>query len=274
MKTIIVPTDFSEYSEKATIAASQIARKTGAKIILFHSIFVDSRWMTMTDAQKEKYPETLAKIKKAEQQLKKLIEHSKFKGISTESTIAFGVPYSEIVNFSQKKKADIIIMGSHGNEGSERFYIGSNIQKVLRHASCPVLTVKKNAIIKNWKKLIFATNLSGKIEKTFLPISKIAKALNLNVHLLFVNRPGEFLTTREANKKMDDFSKQYPETKFNKTLYCHRSIEDGILEFAEDIDADWIAMCPHAKNSKPGYLIGNTEVLVYRSNIPVMSAHM
>ena len=64
------------------------------------------------------------------------------------------------------------------------------------------------------------------------------------------------------------------EIKFKKTLYSNNSIEDGILDFAEAIDADWIAMCPHAKNSKPGYLIGNTEALVYRATIPVMSVHM
>ena len=228
----------------------------------------------MSEAEKEKFPETLHKIRIAEEQLEKIASRSQFKGITTTSTIVYGAPYAEIVAFAKKSKADIIVIGSHGNEGSERYYIGSNIQKVLREAECPVLAIKKDSPLKNWKKMVFATNLDEKISKPFLQISKIAKALNLTINLVIVNSPEKFMTTREAIKKMDDFSSKHPGLKFTNSLYCHTSIEEGILEFAEDIGADWITMCTHGKLSKPGYLIGNTEALVYRSPIPVMSVRI
>lgn len=274
MKTIIVATDFSDYSKNAMKAAASIAKKTGANVTLLHCIYVDSRWTSMSDDAKQKHPETLSKIAKAESQLKQILEQSLFRGIKVEYMISFGVPYTEIIDIAKRKKADLIVIGSHGNEGSERFFIGSNIQKVLRHADCPVLTIKKGIDFKNWKKLVFASNLYEKIEKQFLQIGKLSKALDFTIYLVVVNRPSEFITTREGHKKMDDFIAKYPDLKIQKALYCHNSIEDGVMEYAEDIDADWIAMGTHNRKWKPGYLIGNTETLVYRAVIPVLSVNI
>ncbi len=147
MKAILAPTDFSSYSENSMKAAAHIARKSGAKVILLHAILTDTRWATMSDSAKETFPETLKKVKDAELKLKQIAGRALFKGIPVEHLISYGTPYEEIVNIAKSKKADLIVIGSHGNEGSYRFYIGSNIQKVLREATCPVLSIKKDEAV-------------------------------------------------------------------------------------------------------------------------------
>lgn len=53
-----------------------------------------------------------------------------------------GVPFGEIINAARKCKADLIVMATHGRSGLRQMLIGSVAEKVVRHAPCPVLTVR------------------------------------------------------------------------------------------------------------------------------------
>jgi nucleotide-binding universal stress UspA family protein len=59
-----------------------------------------------------------------------------------EKLIQQGIPHEEIINFAAKEKIDMIIMGTYGKKGIERFIFGSTAEKVVRNAPCPVMTVR------------------------------------------------------------------------------------------------------------------------------------
>ena len=143
-KTILVPTDFSEYSDKALQLALDIAKEYHSRITLLHVIGLVIQCT-------EEYcldPKTSGLLEKesmaaARQMMEK--ELNKFpESKSTEITadIRLGTPYEEILKVQQEKKADLIVIASHGQSGLKRYLLGSVAEKVGRQAACPVLLVQ------------------------------------------------------------------------------------------------------------------------------------
>lgn len=274
MKTLLVPTDFSEYGTTAARTAVQIAAKTGAHIVLMHNIQTLIKWKSLPEAEQQEYPETLGKTVEAADKLARFVKSKLFRNVSVKSVITHGITYEEIVMQASRLKADMIIMGSHGNEGSNKFFIGSNVQKVIRETSLPVLSVKKDFTGKRWRKVVFAASFDEDMEKSFTRIKNLAGSLGATIHLLFVNTPSNFKDTRTVKSQMKSFMKKYPEVKFETVVYNHHDLDGGILEYAEDAGADWIAMATHYRRHAPKYLVSVTESVVFHAALPVVSIRM
>ncbi len=143
-KRILVPTDFSEYSDKALQQAMDIARQYQSKIYLLHVVgiviicTVDYCLPPQMVDQVENESVTTAK-KRITEQLAKLPES---KSIEIIADIRKGIPYEEILRDQKEKKIDLIVIASHGKTGLLSHLIGSVADKVVRNANCPVLLVR------------------------------------------------------------------------------------------------------------------------------------
>ena len=67
-------------------------------------------------------------------------------GVTARAVVTTGVAWSEIVKAATDEKADVIVMGTHGRTGLDRIFLGSVAERVLRHATCPVLTVRPGSV--------------------------------------------------------------------------------------------------------------------------------
>ncbi len=273
MKRILVPTDFSEYAQKASAVAVDIASKTGAEVTLVHSVFTRLDWASMTVSQRQQYPETLGLTVDAEIKLDRIKKSKLFANTKVSSMVVHGAPYEQITSIAAKYKADLIVMGSHGVNESNEYFIGSNIQKTMRQSSCPILTVKKEYNNKKWKKLVFASNFEENIKKEFQQIVDLAAKLGASIHLLFVNTPGNFKNTAQAIEMMDKFSSNFKGIRMSKAIYNHKELHKGIVEYCDQVKADWLALVAHDRRRAPQYLIGITETLVYHAGVPVLSVN-
>ena len=65
--------------------------------------------------------------------------------LQVEKSVIEGVPYEEIIKFAETEKSDMIVIGTYGRSGLERFIFGSTAERVVRKAPCPVLTVRPKA---------------------------------------------------------------------------------------------------------------------------------
>lgn len=145
LKRILVPTDFSEYSDKALGRALDIAKEQGAEIILFHVIHVDFHTCVvdycLTVAEMEAVTSRIqaAAENNAQEQLGKF-PLSKEVPVSIE--IRSGVPYEEILKLQQERAADLIVIASHGRSGLMTYLMGSVASKVIKLATCEVFLVK------------------------------------------------------------------------------------------------------------------------------------
>jgi nucleotide-binding universal stress UspA family protein len=144
IRTILLPTDFSECGNYALGFATSLARKFGASVICVHviePIVPTVGYSGMTE------PLPIADISEqlensAERELPKLAECEECAGVELEELIVHGEAASEIVRVARERKVDLIVISSHGRTGLGRMLFGSTAEAVVRHASCPVLVVK------------------------------------------------------------------------------------------------------------------------------------
>ena len=146
IRSILLPTDFSECANYALAYAASLARTFGSSIICLHVIepmVPTVGYSGMTE------PLPIADIadqleNSAERELPKLGGREEFAGLEIEEVIAHGEAAAEIVRVAKDKKVDLIVVSSHGRTGLGRILFGSTAEAVVRHASCPVLVVKNS----------------------------------------------------------------------------------------------------------------------------------
>ncbi|MHB8483972.1 MAG: universal stress protein, partial [Nitrospiria bacterium] len=138
-KKILVPTDFSPQSEKSLDHAVMIANQFAAKIFLLHVI--EPFPYTTTDAfMVVDNSEAMRSI--AESLIKNLDKTLRQRKISAKTDLVVGNTTQEIIMKAEREKIDLIVMGTHGRTGLEHVLLGSVAEKVVRLATCPVLTIR------------------------------------------------------------------------------------------------------------------------------------
>lgn len=138
VKKILFPTDFSEGSDNALPYAADMARHYGAKLYLLHviqDIAEAMGWYVPHVSLDELYRDIEGNAAR--------YGVEEFRGLKDiERIVVKGTPYQEILKFAGEKKADLIVIGTHGRKGLDRVIFGSTAEKVVRDAPCPVLSVR------------------------------------------------------------------------------------------------------------------------------------
>lgn len=144
IRSILLPTDFSECGNYALSYAASLARTFKASITCVHVIepmVPTVGYSGMTE------PLPIADISdqledSAERELPKLAECEECTGLEIEELIVHGEAASEIVRVAEERQVDLIVVSSHGRTGLGRILFGSTAEAIVRHAPCPVLVVK------------------------------------------------------------------------------------------------------------------------------------
>ena len=143
IKTILVPTDFSEYAERAFHWATSIAADWGAKIVLLHVgptmshlAFPESIYLTDLKRMENDL------LADAENRIQAFAAKKGASAVSVETRVVVGEPSREICQVAAEVDAELIVMGSHGRTGLSHILLGSVAERVVRHSSCPVLVVR------------------------------------------------------------------------------------------------------------------------------------
>ena len=144
IEKILFPTDFSETAVRTAAYAADLAKRHGAKVYLLHVIYDisgDSGWYGSHLNMDSIYDDVK---KSAEAELDR-IARAFPDGIEVERVLRIGRPHEDIVAYAKEAGIDMIVIGSHGRKVIGRVLFGSTAQRVVRRASCPVLTVRDRA---------------------------------------------------------------------------------------------------------------------------------
>lgn len=136
-KRIVCPVDFSDSSEAALDLASKLARENGAKLLIVH--VEENAALAHPGMFGGLPPVTWPQRQRLNEVLPTATE------VLFEQDMLIGDPATEIVEFADKKDADLIVMGTHGNSGMLRMLLGSVAEGVVRKSKVPVLTLKATA---------------------------------------------------------------------------------------------------------------------------------
>ncbi len=105
-------------------------------------------------------------IEKARKQMAKLVEDPRLEGIKVKTELRMGTPYHGMNTIITERKVDLVVMGTAGHSQLEEMIIGSNTEKVVRHAHCPVLAINNKPARKDFKNIVYATSMN-KDEEVF-----------------------------------------------------------------------------------------------------------
>jgi nucleotide-binding universal stress UspA family protein len=271
MKNILVPIDFSVFSESAAKMGVFLAKKTGAQLHLMHVANAPADWTSMSVEAQQEYPEIEGRMVEAEIKLDKFAASPLFKGLSVITYVYAGAPYDQILQFIESYKMDLVIMGAHGAGETYGMFIGSTAQRVIRASVCPVLSVKKDYAPKTIKKILFPSDFEESNKPLFNVVKDFAEVLKADVSLLFVNTPASFADDETANDRLASFMPPQNEIKFKGFVYNAIEKERGIINFSEKQHIDLIAMTTHNRKGKPNYLLGITETVLFHADVPVLS---
>lgn len=270
MKRILVPTDFSIQAENALKVAAQIARKNNSSIFLEHSLNLPSHLNEV--GQMGSLPESLYFIRLAENEFEKLLTRPYLSDIEVHEAIGHGEIYNDVREAVKEKDIDLVVMGSHGMSGFREMFIGSNTEKVVRTSNIPVLVIKNEHSGFEINDFVFATDFSDECRKPFNRAQKFAKDVGAKMHLLYINTPGGFKTSTEANAMMNNFVKGMDVENYTLNVYNDISVEKGILGFARETNAQLVGMSTHGRKGIAHFFNGSiSEDLVNHAQMPVIT---
>ncbi|MBV8099720.1 MAG: universal stress protein [Verrucomicrobia bacterium] len=149
LKRILVPTDFSESSERALKYAVRLGRPYKAEVVVLH-VFHLKEYLGLL-SQREDVDSAIAnQVLEASkvgaiERLEDLVRRVSDKEVVVLPTLLIGVPFEEIVRYAGEHEADLIVMPTHGRTGLAHFLLGSTTQRVISHSVCPVLVIRTRA---------------------------------------------------------------------------------------------------------------------------------
>lgn len=274
MNKIIVPVDFSEHSEFALEAAAGLAQKFGSELIVLHMLELSNA--VLSSASEALNQEAVFYLKLAAQKFDTFLDKPYLEGVKVTPIVKHFKVWSEVNNVVNELDASLVIMGSQGASGIKEVLIGSNTEKVVRHADVPVLVIKHNPILLDFENAVFACDFSEETVAPYLKAKSTFDKLGAKMHLVYVNSPdGNFKSSSEIDKKTANFLKKAEGDLDNMNtinVVSDYTIEKGILNFANVIGADLIAVATHGRKGLSHFFEGSvSEDIANHSTLPVMT---
>lgn len=277
MKKILVPTDFSKPAQIAAEVAADIARKSGAQLILLHVVEAASGGSFNVEGEAglgsvEDKLFTMRLIEHSKKLLDKMAQDQKLEGVKVRQELKIGTPFHGMRSIITDHNVDLVVMGTSGKSQIEEMIIGSNTEKVVRHAHCPVLTVQKKPARVDFKHIVYATSMDQDEEIFSRIVRKTQQMYNSVVHLVRINTPGNFQRDAIVKKYMESFAKKLQLKNYTINVFNDLTEEEGIVYFADSINADLIAMATHGRTGFAHVLAGSiAEDVVSHSKRPVLT---
>jgi len=273
IKSILVPTDFSEQAESALKVAAQIAKKNDAKIYLLHILELPMHLNDlMSSGTTGPGPEALFFMKQTHKKFEEVMEQDYLEGIEVIETVSFEDVMHGIITSSTKNDTDIIVMGSHGSTGFEELFIGSNAEKIVRTSKKPVLVIKKECEIYSISDFVYATNFDDEDKPSLLSANEFANSIGAKLHLVWINTANGFKTTYETEEKMNNMIADLDIDHYTLNIYNDITVEKGILNFAESIKAGMIGISTHGRKGISHFINGSLgEDVVNHAKRPVLT---
>ncbi len=142
LQKLVVPVDFSRLAQAALPWATFLAAQFGAELVLLNVV---EKFPIDYLLGQEQTADTLARLRtQAAAELEPLAaDLVKATGLKVSVVVRDGTPYTEICQAAETLGADLIVLTTHGYTGLQQVWLGSTAERVVRHASCPVLTVRE-----------------------------------------------------------------------------------------------------------------------------------
>ncbi|MEY2705609.1 MAG: hypothetical protein RL407_1671 [Bacteroidota bacterium] len=275
---VLVPYDFSPLAAHALTFATQLSSHySHLKITVIHVVEIPlgtgvgtfgGGLDPMPDVQHQLFIKEL--LEQREKDLNELKNSYASFPFQLETRLSTGNIFRELSMAIEELTPDLIIMGSSGASGWEEALIGSNTEKIVRTSPCPVLTIKGEVYPKNMKKIVFASNFSEEDSNLASRIKHMQHLFDAQLYFVKITTPSNFENSKASRKRLQRFIQKYKFEGIISEIYNATSEDEGIIEYAEEVKADLIAMSTHGYTGIIHLLSGSiAEDVVNHSKRPI-----
>ena len=274
---ILVPVGFSEQSIIALGQAFSLAKIKNSEVVLLSVIEEKSSMFdifTINDIEYDKM-----KIKVMNKLKEIALEHSKKYGVEVDSMVAKGSVYEKVCEVANMINADLIVMGTNGApKGITKKFIGSNAEKVVRSANCPVITIKGSNHKDGCENIILPLDLEKQTQEKVAYALEYARYWNSTIRIVSVvlknneNVRGQLMSNL---KLVEDFINNAGVKCTTELLEAEKkiSLSEAILDYEKRFQSDLIMIMTKKEESISDSLSVTARNIIYNSEIPVMSIH-
>ncbi len=248
MKRILVPTDFSEPSQRSYKFALDLAEAIEGEVFVLHLIDLPLIQETTFGIQPPLMDKSL--LKPFEEKAKAVFKYIT-KKYPTKVPVHFFPAHREIVpgilSFIDTKKIDLVVMSTHGASGFDEFFTGSTAEVVARYSPVPVLATGKKASFSKVKNIIFPNTLELNQRDLMRRVKQLQDACHAKLHVLLINTASHFHTDAEALQLLEKFAYHYNLENYTLNHRSNESEPGGIADFADEVKGDLVAMATHGR---------------------------
>lgn len=270
MSSIIVGTDFSNGSYMALELAIDIANKMKTDVLL---IWVKREKKLFTDEQLE------SAIHLAGDKLEDLHERysKRLYGGQLKYEIRTGKVAQVLGEAAREEKSPMIVCGTNGASGFERYFMGSTAVRIVQDSPCPVLTIREGFNFhKDLENIVMPIRVNETSRQKVPFTTEIAKIFGSKIHILgLIDSPIYASELRTYIFQTEEFLKQEG-VSFVSTVKRYSNYCDTLMSYAEDINADLVTINTEQNNPLKVsrlFLGTNAQQIVHHSQIPVLSIH-
>ncbi|MET3875475.1 universal stress protein [Chitinophaga sp. OAE865] len=276
MKTILVPTDFSDTAYNAATYAIALGNSLGAtRIVLYHAYELivpipDVPTMIPMVNPEDLRAASLEGLEKMKRELAPLAGEGTTLLTRADNTLLAAT----IEDVCKNEGVDLIVMGITGGSKLEEVLVGSNTIDVVKNTSYPVLIVPGSAKYKHIEKIVFAADLRKVADTTPVePLKKLLHIFNAELHVINIDHESRHFSTDTPfetlmlDTLLEDFHPEYH-------FIDNPNVVAGIAEFAEENKADLILTIPKKHGLFEGiFKRSRTSKLAYQTHIPLLTLH-
>jgi len=242
MKTIIVPTDFSDGAFKAIEYAVNFAKDFGGRLIICHAFELPAQGISvMIDISAELEKNAKVELRKLENKINNSLSTE---GISIEYIALLGDLNEVLKTLTEQYKANLVIMGTKGESDLASKLFGTNTVSAIKRCKVSLLVIPSKASYKPIKNIAFAIDyLRPASDNTLKILRSIALHNHSKLSLINVHTDGEIGEFMASVKEMQQwYQKQLDGVNIDFVFIENYMIEDGVFDFIRHNSIDMVAM--------------------------------
>lgn len=309
LRRILVPLDFSGKSRQALDFAVPLAEQYGGKIVLAHVVQPPamSAWHAIPGGGHYLAMKRHNLTDAAQKRLSEMASDHVPSGVRRQTVVLRGSPGDELMAMAERLKVELIVLSTRGHTGLKRMLIGSTAERVVRHAGCPVLAVRRQGTQSRrpmtrparkevelpgratptlpWRRILVPIDFSKTSLRAFETAVPLAQDCGARLFLLNVIEPAAYASgfesvvlavpdaalLDEAKAALPKIAKRFVPSGVKVTAVVDRGrAYDVITRVAEEEEIDLIVLTTHGRTGFDHLMMGSTaERVVRHAHCPV-----
>lgn len=275
---ILVPIDFSEQALIALDQSFNLARLTRADITLLYVLDEEHSNLFSIFGKEKKAKKEKNKFQKGiKEKLDKLAKETTAKsGVKINTRISIGKIYEEIVKVANELNAAFIIMGTNGQHGLRKKFIGSNALRVVKESHCPVITIAGKKHRSGCKVIVLPLDLTEETKEKTGKAIELANYFGSSIKVVSIINTKDQLIIDKLKTQLKQVEAFIKRRKLSVTseLVENNNIVEGVLKYTKKVKADLILIMTQSEMDWTDMFIGSSaQEIINNSDVPVLSIH-